>query len=563
MAPNLFLRIKFFILILALCIAAIPTRAPKAAPVQKEHAIKFYLDPTLVPDLTFAQQVLIRYVDDMNFVLQKNTDRRLIFNPENGIILTSSQPHTDWARPPLPIDGFEIWAHVTRSKSSTSYGGYAGLDVSGAGVLGGLKWTRLYDPDQLASNQVADYWTQINNMLHELAHVFGAGYGEYYGLSNIMDTTATAPLLNINVNDQSDSFWADKADFRTDPLLWNPVQAGLVGPAPSREALRSFVRYSALTAAIMNGDYRNSAPSVDLSRIGLKVLDAEGRPVDSANVKIWSVTGGSTNQAQLLVDGLTNSAGELQFAWGGSANPHNSYDFLRLIKVFKAGYTASAKYISIYDADLARLVDGKSVFTPEITLQEVKSAPATAAFSDLAPGNFASPWIEKLYNAGITGGCSTSPLRYCPEQVVTRAQMAVFLERSMRGSMYVPTAAASDVFNDVPSSYWSASWIKQLAADGITSGCGEENYCPELPVTRAQMAVFLLRAKYGAGYIPPALEADTGFGDVSSAHWAASWIKQLAAEGITGGCGNGNYCPDAPVTRAQMAVFLVETFNLQ
>ncbi|PKN93180.1 MAG: hypothetical protein CVU44_12185, partial [Chloroflexi bacterium HGW-Chloroflexi-6] len=45
-------------------------------------------------------------------------------------------------------------------------------------------------------------------------------------------------------------------------------------------------------------------------------------------------------------------------------------------------------------------------------------------------------------------------------------------------------------------------------------------------------------------------------------YWAAAWIKQLAAEGITGGCGAGNYCPDRPVTRAQMAVFLVKAFNL-
>src|SRR6266545_2699771 len=52
------------------------------------------------------------------------------------------------------------------------------------------------------------------------------------------------------------------------------------------------------------------------------------------------------------------------------------------------------------------------------------------------------------------------------------------------------------------------------------------------------------------------------FTDVPTTYWAASWIEQLAAEGITSGCGNGVYCPDSPVTRAQMAVFLVKTFNL-
>jgi hypothetical protein len=56
--------------------------------------------------------------------------------------------------------------------------------------------------------------------------------------------------------------------------------------------------------------------------------------------------------------------------------------------------------------------------------------------------------------------------------------------------------------------------------------------------------------------------SSTGFTDVPAGYWDAAWIKQLVAEGITTGCGAGAYCPEAPVTRAQMAVFLVKTFNL-
>jgi hypothetical protein len=76
------------------------------------------------------------------------------------------------------------------------------------------------------------------------------------------------------------------------------------------------------------------------------------------------------------------------------------------------------------------------------------------------------------------------------------------------------------------------------------------------------MAVFLLRAKYGSAYLPP---APTGvFADVPTTYWAAAWIEQLAAEGITTGCSTTpkQYCPATPVTRDQMAVFLVRTFNL-
>ena len=147
--------------------------------------------------------------------------------------------------------------------------------------------------------------------------------------------------------------------------------------------------------------------------------------------------------------------------------------------------------------------------------------------------------------------------------MVSRDQMAVFLLKGEHGSSYVPpSVGASTGFNDVPTNYWAAAWIKQLAAEGITAGCGGGNFCPGTAVTRDQMAVFLLRAKHGTGYVPPAA---TGiFTDVPTNYWAAAWIEQLAAEGITGGCSITPmlYCPNTPVTRDQMAVFLVKDFNL-
>jgi exo-beta-1,3-glucanase (GH17 family) len=187
----------------------------------------------------------------------------------------------------------------------------------------------------------------------------------------------------------------------------------------------------------------------------------------------------------------------------------------------------------------------------------------TPTFPDVAFTYWAHDWIERLYQDGITGGCGTNPLAYCPEGTVTRAQMAVFLLRGIHGPGYIPPPVGPGTgFGDVSPNYWAAAWIKQLAAEGITGGCGSGNYCPESPVTRAQMAIFLLRSKHGSSYSPPAVGGSTGFTDVAPTYWAAAWIKQLVAEGITAGCGTGTYCPELPVTRAQMAVFLVRTFNL-
>ena len=180
------------------------------------------------------------------------------------------------------------------------------------------------------------------------------------------------------------------------------------------------------------------------------------------------------------------------------------------------------------------------------------------SFNDVPTDYWAYSSIENFAATGITAGCGND--NYCPEDPVTRAQMAVFLERGMNGSGYSPPAAVGNVFLDVDAGDFAANFIEQLYADGITGGCGNNNYCPNDAVSRAQMAVFLLRAKYGPGYSPPTA---TGiFNDVDLSYWAVHWIEALAAEGITAGCGSGNYCAEDAVTRAQMAVFLVRTFGL-
>jgi len=190
-------------------------------------------------------------------------------------------------------------------------------------------------------------------------------------------------------------------------------------------------------------------------------------------------------------------------------------------------------------------------------LDDVDEFP-TGLFDDVLACHWAVTFIEKLAESGITAGCGNGS--YCPSNPVTRAQMAVFLERGMRGSGYNPGSGVGNIFQDVPASYWAGGWIELLYGDGITTGCGPNIYCPENAVTREQMAVFLLRAKHGQDYAPP---TPTGvFNDVVLNHWSAGWIEQLAAEGITSGCGNNNYCPKDAVTRDQMAVFLVRTFGL-
>jgi hypothetical protein len=180
-----------------------------------------------------------------------------------------------------------------------------------------------------------------------------------------------------------------------------------------------------------------------------------------------------------------------------------------------------------------------------------------ASFQDVPITHPFYRYVEDVLHNGITGGCGGTD--FCPDAAVRRDQMSVFLLRAEHGATYAPPMCAG-IFADVPCPSLFANWIEQLFAEGITGGCGGGNYCPAEPVTRAQAAVFLLKTEHGSAYAPPPCSGV--FADVLCPSEFADWIERLAAEGVTGGCGGGNYCPDSPNTRGQMAVFLQKTFGL-
>ncbi len=181
--------------------------------------------------------------------------------------------------------------------------------------------------------------------------------------------------------------------------------------------------------------------------------------------------------------------------------------------------------------------------------------------------------VETIYDAGLTSGCDSATYfsgdadvpnftfkYYCPNDGVTRAEMAVFLENGMHyPSSFSPGDQSPYSFDDTPS-HWAKDWIEVLYGDGITAGCGGNNFCPDDWVNREQMAVFLLRS---IG-VSPDPATGTVFNDVpaDASPWAVDWIEELYHQGITAGCGGGNYCPKSVVTRGNMAIFLARTFNL-
>ncbi len=245
----------------------------------------------------------------------------------------------------------------------------------------------------------------------------------------------------------------------------------------------------------------------------------------------------------ILADYGTAGPGAATDCWG--ATPANDCYRLSVTGTRPAAH---------WDATFDETLGGPHAFARTWTLHIGDS------FSDVQASEPFYPFIENLFHNAVTGGCGTDA--YCPALPVTRGQMAVFLLKSEHGSAYAPPGCAG-IFQDVPCPSPFADWIERLFAEGITGGCGGGVYCPEAPVTRAQMAVFLLKASRGPAYVPPDCSG-TVFADVPCTGGAFDrWIEDLAARGITGGCGGGNYCPGNANNRGQMAVFLVKTFGLE
>ena len=100
--------------------------------------------------------------------------------------------------------------------------------------------------------------------------------------------------------------------------------------------------------------------------------------------------------------------------------------------------------------------------------------------------------IERLFDAGITQGCNPpTNNRYCPNNPLTRGEMAAMLVRALN----LTAPGGTDVTDDNNSIFEED--IERLAAAGITKGCNpptNNRYCPWDRVTRGEMAAFLVRA---------------------------------------------------------------------
>jgi hypothetical protein len=197
--------------------------------------------------------------------------------------------------------------------------------------------------------------------------------------------------------------------------------------------------------------------------------------------------------------------------------------------------------------------------TPTRTKTPTNTATPAPIFADVTGGPY-RPYIEAIYLHGITSGCAVNPLRYCPADGVTRAQIAVMLLRAKYSASYAPPWPSSQRFTDVPSTHWAYAWIDKFAADGFTSGCGIGVYCPESVTTREQVTVFLLRARNGSSWGPPSYNPPYAYSDISGSPFK-NWIQHLAANNVIDYCATGQFCPGGNLTRERIAYFIARLWG--
>jgi hypothetical protein len=275
---------------------------------------------------------------------------------------------------------------------------------------------------------------------------------------------------------------------------------------------------------------------------GLGPLMVSGDLLDDARAHAGRMAGSNTLYYNLDLAGVASGWLALAENIGTGGDVGEVFSHLIASQAHRANVLGEFNYVGV---GVAR--NGSYVFVDMIFMKADPIAlPYLGPFWD-DEGSPHEPDIIALAEWGITTGCG--PGRFCPWASVTRAQVAAFLDRALSLS-----GSGHNFFWD-DAGHLLESEINALAAAGITNGCGGGKYCPALPVTRAELATFLVRS-FG---LPPT--ANDYFWD-DNGYLFEPQINALAAAGITAGCAPGRFCPNQVVTREQMASFLARALGL-
>ena len=176
---------------------------------------------------------------------------------------------------------------------------------------------------------------------------------------------------------------------------------------------------------------------------------------------------------------------------------------------------------------------------------------APTPFVDLSRGAWYDAAIKTVYDQGLMSGVTAT--RFEPLVPSTRAMMVQGLYR-MAGS---PSINRETMFNDISMGAWYRQAVLWNATAGIAKGEGDGFFCPNEPLTREDMAVFLYRYAQNAGLdvgTHTTLEWYSDGDDVSV--WAVDAMEWAVDQGIILGTGEKTLDPASAATRAELAQVL-------
>jgi hypothetical protein len=178
------------------------------------------------------------------------------------------------------------------------------------------------------------------------------------------------------------------------------------------------------------------------------------------------------------------------------------------------------------------------------------------SFPDVPWDQWAFGYVEWCRDRDIVRGYDDGTYR--PGEAVNRAQMAVYMARSMAGGdADVPTGPAVATFPDVPTDHWAFKYVEYCVGQGVVAGYPDGTYRPEAELDRAQMAAFMARAMCGGEEgVPDPGCVTPPFPDVPCDYWARKYVQFIKGAGVATGYPDGTYRPTAPCTRDQMAVYV-------
>lgn len=220
------------------------------------------------------------------------------------------------------------------------------------------------------------------------------------------------------------------------------------------------------------------------------------------------------------------------------------------------GSTSSATFaFSTYNSSCTFTVSPTAV--PIAYTGGLSSVNVTAGAGCTWTAGSSASWLTVTSGSGTGNGT----LSFTATANAGTARMAAIGFANVSFNVMQGGSPASVFFNDVPSSDPYFDYVSLLYADGITAGCSSSPplYCPATPVTRAQMAVFIVTALDRQQGISLTYTQTPHFQDVPSTSIYFPFVQRIADLGITGGCSSSPplFCPDTSITQGQMAVFMI------